>query len=82
MILELKDSKITPYVAPACNFTSERGQMIQSEIQKLEAAKAIEPSTSKYASACHTVWKKDGTVRVVQDFRGLCLAEISKGGFG
>ena len=29
------------------------------------------PSTSLYTSCCHTVIKKDGAVRVVQDFRGL-----------
>ena len=70
MILELKDPNSTSYVAPARHYTLEQRKIIQSEIQKLEAAQAIEPSTSEYASACHTVRKKDRTVRVVQHFRG------------
>ena len=83
MILELKDPNSTPYVAPARRYTPEQRKMIQSEIQKLEAAGAIEPSTSEYASACHTVRKKDGTVRVVQDFRGLnALLKSQSGGLG
>ena len=72
-------------MATARHYTPEQNKMIQSEIQKHEAAQAIEPSTSEYASACHTVRKKDSTVRVVQDFRGLnaflksqsgCLGDI------
>ena len=41
----------------------------------------IRPPHSAYASACHTVRKKDGTVRVVQDFRALnaLLKEQSRG---
>ena len=45
--------------------------MIQEEVSKLSKAGAIRPSHSAYASVCHTVHKKDGRVRVVQDFRGL-----------
>ena len=43
----------------------------------------IRPPHSAYASACHTVRKKDGTVRVVQDFRGLnALLKEQSGGLG
>ena len=45
--------------------------MIQEEMSKLSKAGAIQPSDSAYASVCHTVRKKDGTVRVVQGFRRL-----------
>ena len=57
--------------------------MIQAEIKKLHKAGAIVPSTSQYASCCHTVRKKGGTVRVVQDFRGLnALVKAQIRGFG
>ena len=57
--------------------------MIQAEINKLHKAGAIVPSTSQYASCCHTVRKKNGTVRVVQDFRGLnALLKAQSGGLG
>ena len=57
--------------------------MIQAEIEKLHKAGAIVPSTSQYASCCYTVRKKDGTVRVVQDFRGLnALLKAQSGGLG
>ena len=71
MGLELKDPNSAPYVAPMPHYTPEQRKMIQAEIEKLYKAGAIVPSTSQYASCCHTVRKKDGTVRVVQDFRGL-----------
>ena len=61
--------------------TSEQRKMIQAEIEKLHKAGATIPSTSQYASCCHTVRKKDGTVRVVQDFRGLnTLLKAQSGG--
>ena len=70
-ILELKDPKPSPYVAHPRSYIPEQRQMIQEEVSKLSKAGAIRPSHSAYASVCHTVRKKDGTVRVVQDFRGL-----------
>ena len=57
--------------------------MTQAEIEKLNKAGAIVPSTSQYVSCCHTVRKKNGTVRVVQDFRGLnVLLKTQSGGLG
>ena len=57
--------------------------MTQAEIEKLHKAGAIAPSTSQYVSCCHTGKKHDGTVRVVQDFRGLnALLKAQSGGLG
>ena len=71
MRLELKDPSNAPDVAPIRHFTPEQRKMIQAEIEKLHKARAIVPSTSQYASCCHTARRKDGTIRVVQNFRGL-----------
>ena len=65
MRLELKDPNSAPYAAPMRHYTPEQRKMIQAEIEKLHKAGAIVPSTSQYASCCHTVRKKDGTARVV-----------------
>lgn len=52
-------------------------------MSSLSKAGAIRPSHSAYASACYTVRKKDGTVRVVQDFRGLNIViKEQSGGLG
>ena len=68
MRFELKDPNSAPYVAPIRRYTPEKREMIQTEIEKLHKAGAVVPSTSQYASFCHTVRKNDGTVIVVQDF--------------
>ena len=79
----LKDPGSRPYVAPLRRYTPEQRKMIQSEVEKLHKSGAIVPSTSQYASCCHTVRKKDGTVRVIQDFRGLnALLKTQSGGLG
>ena len=81
--LELKDPNSAQYVAPMRHYTPEQRKMIQAEIENLHEAGAIVPSTSQYASCCHTVRKKDETVRVVQDFRGLnALLKAQSGGLG
>ena len=83
MKLELKDPKSAPYVAPIHHYTPEQRAMIQAEIEKLHKAGAIVPSTSQNASCCHTARKKDETVRVVQDCRGLnALLKAQSGGLG
>ena len=83
MRFELKDPNSAPYVAPTCHYTPEQRRMIQTKIEKLHKARAIVPSTSQYASCCHTVRKKKGTVRVVQDSRGLnALLKAQSGGLG
>ena len=83
MRLELKDPNSAPYVASMRHCTPEQRKMIQAEIETLHKAGTIVPSTSQYASCCHTVTKKDGSVRVVQDFRGLnALLKAQSGGLG
>ena len=83
MILELKDPDCSPHVAHPRSYTPEQRQMIQEEVSKLSKAGAIRPSLSANASASHTVREKDGTVRVVQDFRGLnALLKGQSGGLG
>lgn len=71
MIFELKGHQCTRYVLPTRPYIPDQRRIIQSEVQKLAAVNAIEPSISESASACHTVRKMSGTVRVVQDFRGF-----------
>ena len=68
MRLELKDPYSAPHVAPIRHYTPEQRNMIRVDIEKLHKAGEIVPSTSQYASCCHTVRKKVGTVRKVQDF--------------
>ena len=68
MRLELKDPYSAPHVARIRHYTPEQRNMIRVDIEKLHKAGEIVPSTSQYASCCHTVRKKDGTVRKVQDF--------------
>ena len=81
MILELKDPKCSPYVAHPRSYIPEQRQNIQEEVSKLLKAGVIRPSHSAYASACHTLRIKDGSVREVQDFRGLnALVKRQSGG--
>ena len=81
--LEVKDLNSTPYVAPMRHYTPEQRKVTQAEIEKLHKTGPIVPSTSQYASCCRTVRKKDGTVRVVSDFRGLkALLKAQSGGLG
>ena len=83
MRLEFKDPNSAPYVATIRRYTPAQRKMIQAKIKKLHKAGAIVPSTGQYASCCHTVRKKYGTVRVVQDFRGLnALLEAQSGELG
>ena len=83
MRLELKDTYSAPYVAPMRHYTPEQRKMIQVKIEKSHKVGAIILSTSQYASCCHTVREKDGTVRVVQDFIGLnALLKAQSGGLG
>ena len=83
MRLELKDPNSAPYVASMRHYTPEQRKMIQAKIKNLHIAGAIVPSTSQYASCCHTVTKIDVTVRVVLDFRRLnALLKAQSGGLG
>ncbi|CAM9901154.1 unnamed protein product, partial [Sphacelaria rigidula] len=64
-------------------YSPEQGTAIQDEVQKLAERGTIEPSRSAWAAACVTVRKKDGSLRLCQDFRGLNeLLESYSGGLG
>ena len=83
MRFEPKDPNSAPFVAPIRHHTPEQRKIIQAEIEKLHKAGAIVPSTIQYALCCRIVRKKDGTIRVVQDFRGLnALVKARSGGLG
>ena len=69
--LELKNHSSAPCVAHKRHYTYEQRNMVQAEIEKLHKSRAVVPSTNQYAFCCYTARKKDGTVRVVQDFHGL-----------
>ena len=81
MRLELKDPNVKPYVAPIRHYCPEQREMIQTEVAKLLKNGSIRESTSEWAANCSTVRKKDGTVRVVQDFGGAnALLKSQSGG--
>ena len=83
MRLELKDPNSAPDVAPIRHYTPKQRKMIQAEIENLHKGGAIVSLTNQYASCCHTARKKYGTVRVVQDFRGLnALRKAQSGRLG
>ena len=81
MRLELKGLNRVPYVAPIRHYTLEQRKMIQAEIEKLHKVGAVVPSTG--TPLVVTLGEKDGTVRVVQDFRRLnALLKSQSGGLG
>ena len=83
MRLELKDPNVKPYVAPIRHYSQEQREMIQTEVVKLLKNESIRESTCEWAANCSTVRKKDGTVRVLQDFRGInALLKSQSGGLG
>ena len=83
MRLELKDPNVKPYFAPIRHYSPEQGEMIQTEVAKLLKNGCIRESTSEWAVNCPTFREKDGTVRVVHDFRGInALLESQSGGLG
>ena len=83
MRLELKDPIVKPYVVPIRHYSPEQLEMIQTEVAKLLKNGSIRESTSEWAANCSTVRKKDGTVPVVQDFRGAnALLKSQSGGLG
>ena len=67
----LNDPNSASYVCPTLYCTPEERNVIQTEIEKLRKVGTVLPSTSQYASCCHTVREKDGTVREVHEARDL-----------
>ena len=83
MRLELKGPDVNPYVAPIRHYSPEQREMIQTDVVKLLKNRSIRQSTSEWATNCLTFRKKDGTVQVVQDFRGInALLKSQSGGLG
>ena len=83
MRLDLKYPNVKPYVAPIRHYSPEQREMIQTEVVKLLKTGSIRESTFEWAANCSTVRKKDRTVRVVQDFRGInALLKSQSGGLG
>ena len=68
MRLKLNDPNVKPYVTPIRHYGPEQRELIQTEKAKLLKEGSIRESTSEWAANWSTVRKKDGTVRVVQDF--------------
>ena len=71
MRLELEDPNVKPYVARIRHYSPEQREMIQTLGVNLQKNGSIPESTSEWAANCSMVRKKDGTVRVVQDFGGI-----------
>lgn len=81
--LNLKKYSCKPHVAGSRSFTPEETEAIQLEVMKLYERGIIEPSTSLWAAVCVTVRKKEGTLRLCQDYRRLnYLRELDSGGLG
>lgn len=80
MELPLVDEDAPPFAAKQRRYSPEEVVMIQEEIQKMLAAGVIQRSTSPWAAGLVLVRKKDGTVRMCQDFRQLNARMISNSG--
>lgn len=80
MELPLIDEFCTPFAAKPRRWSPEEVIMIQSEVEKLEKAEVIRRSTSPWAASLVLVRKKDGTLRICQDYRVLNQRLISNSG--
>ena len=80
MELPLVDENSPPFQAKQRRYSPEEVTMIQAEIQKMVAAGIIQRSTSPWAAGLVLVRKKDGTVRMCQDYRKLNERLVSNSG--
>lgn len=71
MELPLIDEKTIAIPSIQRSYSPEEVTMIQAEIQKLVAAGVVQRSTSPWAAGLVLVRKKDGTVRLCQDYRRM-----------
>lgn len=56
-------------VAGTRKYYPEQKEAIEADVAKLLERGIIRPSSSPWAAACVTVRKKDGTLRLCQDYR-------------
>lgn len=81
--IPLLEESCRPHAAKIRRRSPEEVRIIQAEVEKLEKRGIIRPSTSTWAAECVTVRKKDGTVRICQDYRALnALMKTDSGGLG
>lgn len=81
--IPLIDEECAPIAAKQQRFSPEEADAIQLEVKKLADRGIFCKSTSTWAARCVTVRKKDGTLRLCQDYRTLnsCMRTDS-GGLG
>lgn len=71
------------YAAKSRRRSPEEVRIVLAEVEKLDKCGIIRPSTWTWAAEWVTVRKKDGTVRVCQDYRALnALKKTDSGGLG
>ena len=79
--LPLINNSCTPHASIQRRYSPEETVMIQSEVAKQQKEGTLRRSQSAWAANCVVVAKKDGTVRVCRDYRGLnALLEFNGGG--
>ena len=72
-----------PIATKQRRYSKEEQEMIRLEIAKLHERGIIRPSHSAFAAACVCIRKKDGTLRLCQDYRRLnAIIATDSGGLG
>lgn len=80
MELPLMDEQCVPFADKQRRWSPQETKMIQTEVEKNVAAGVIRRSTSPWAAGIVLVRKKDGTLRMCQDFRVLNERLVSNSG--
>lgn len=68
MELPLVDESCTPFASKPRKWSPEEVTMMQAEVTKLQKAGVIRRSNSPWAASLVLVRKKDGTLRMCQDY--------------
>ena len=71
LCLPLIDEGCHPVAAKQRRYSPVETEMIQSEVNLLASRGIIRKSSSAWAAPCVVVPKKDGTLRLCQDYRAL-----------
>ena len=81
--IPLIDEAGKPFTAKQQRYSVEECNMIRQEVAKLAERGIIQRSRSAWAAACVCVRKKDGTLRLCQDYRQLnARIKANSGGLG